>query len=48
MYILWISKEHVNFLFISNELIDTKSTATPLNFDIQTIKKKKQNKYHEI
>lgn len=43
MYILWISKEHVDFLFINNEhmgvlFIDAKSTATPLNFDIQTIK----------
>ena len=43
MYIVWISKEHVDFLFINNErmgvlFIDAKSTATPLNFDIQTIK----------
>jgi hypothetical protein len=43
MYILWINKEHVDFLFINNEhvgvlFIDTKSTSTPLNFDIQTRK----------
>jgi hypothetical protein len=43
MYILWINKEQVDFLFINNEhvgvlFIDTKSTSTPLNFDIQTRK----------